>query len=370
MNYIIKLEKSPLKSKRFRAFLNNDKHVDFGLKNGKTFIDEFDKSKRDAYIARHMASKKEAALIKSMTISPALLSMYILWGDKDLVTNTLKLNKLLIAKSKSIKGGAISDIRLGFRPYGIEMLDKYGDEQIVGLEVRRDPIEASVRTLLNAVSFGGFDKAVRKAGYDKMFHLYLVIRLVNGGALLIEKNAVVELSNRIRRHQRTERKQVPLNNIIISTKQLIDNAKRDMGDMKFFAYDAFNNNCQNFISMLLSSSGLLTPDINAFIKQDAVSLLKHMPGYIQGLARGLTNIAAVADKFIYGSGMKVQTVLIDKGFNHDDAMKYLDKYGFIKDPDEKGEYIHYRQRDPKQFKQLRTWQTETPGIKLVVGDII
>ena len=35
---IIKLEDSQLKSKRFRIYLDNNKHYDFGLKTGETYI--------------------------------------------------------------------------------------------------------------------------------------------------------------------------------------------------------------------------------------------------------------------------------------------------------------------------------------------
>ena len=44
---IIKLQNSQLKSKRFRVYLDNNKHYDFGLKTGETYIDRKDKVIRD-----------------------------------------------------------------------------------------------------------------------------------------------------------------------------------------------------------------------------------------------------------------------------------------------------------------------------------
>ena len=37
---IIKLDHSQLKSKRFRVYLDNNEHYDFGLRTGETYIDK------------------------------------------------------------------------------------------------------------------------------------------------------------------------------------------------------------------------------------------------------------------------------------------------------------------------------------------
>jgi hypothetical protein len=93
---IIKIIDSPLKNKRFRVFLDNYKHFDFGLKNGSTFIDHFDKQKRLNYRKRHYGNKKEKYLIDNLIPSPALFSYYLLWGDSNnLFENIDELNKLL-----------------------------------------------------------------------------------------------------------------------------------------------------------------------------------------------------------------------------------------------------------------------------------
>ena len=93
---IIKLEDSQLKSKRFRVYLNNNKHYDFGLKSGETYIDHRDKIKRDNYRRRHYNSIKEQPYIQNLIPSPALFSYYLLWGDSSSINQNIKtLNKLL-----------------------------------------------------------------------------------------------------------------------------------------------------------------------------------------------------------------------------------------------------------------------------------
>ena len=92
---IIKLIKSPRKNKRFRVYLDNGEHYDFGLDTGSTYIDHRDKEKRENYRARHMGNLSEKYLIENLIPSPALFSYWLLWGDSVLLEQNLKnLNKM------------------------------------------------------------------------------------------------------------------------------------------------------------------------------------------------------------------------------------------------------------------------------------
>ena len=96
MYKIVKIENSPRKNKRFRVYLENNDHYDFGLDNGKTYVDHKDKIKRENYRKRHMANDIEKHLIQNFIPSPALFSYYILWGDSTSVNENIeKLNKRL-----------------------------------------------------------------------------------------------------------------------------------------------------------------------------------------------------------------------------------------------------------------------------------
>lgn len=101
---IVKITNSPKQYKRYRVFLDNDTHYDFGLKNGSTYIDHKDKVKRENYLKRHLANKTENDLIKNLVPSPSLFSAYLLWGPStDLQTNINELNKLFKQKHSNQK---------------------------------------------------------------------------------------------------------------------------------------------------------------------------------------------------------------------------------------------------------------------------
>jgi hypothetical protein len=70
------IEPSTRKDKRLMATFANGKVIHFGLKGGKTYIDEGDKIKRQNYLARHQ--KRENW---DDPFTAGSLSRYLLWGD-------------------------------------------------------------------------------------------------------------------------------------------------------------------------------------------------------------------------------------------------------------------------------------------------
>lgn len=90
---IVKFEASPIKIKRYRVYMDDGKHYDFGLKGGSTYIDHGDAIKRTNYLKRHMGNDNERYLIQNYIPSPALFSALILWGySTDLDKNIKFLN--------------------------------------------------------------------------------------------------------------------------------------------------------------------------------------------------------------------------------------------------------------------------------------
>lgn len=101
---ITDIKPSPLKMKRYRATIKmhdgSETKIDFGLKDGSTYIDgnRTDKE-RENYIARHLANKREKYLIENLIPSPSLLSMKLLWGSStSLEKNVDELNKMFKLK--------------------------------------------------------------------------------------------------------------------------------------------------------------------------------------------------------------------------------------------------------------------------------
>ena len=97
---ILSVGKSPRPTKRFRAIWTDadgkEHHTDFGQPRGFTFIDGADETVRRNYVKRHMANPAERAKIVQLTPSPAVFSLYLLWGEsQDIDKNIKTLNRLL-----------------------------------------------------------------------------------------------------------------------------------------------------------------------------------------------------------------------------------------------------------------------------------
>ena len=79
----MELYTSHRKGKRYAVVINN-RTYHFGQQNGKTYIDEGNKTKRENYIRRHSVKENWDE------INPGSLSRYILWGKHTNLEDNIK----------------------------------------------------------------------------------------------------------------------------------------------------------------------------------------------------------------------------------------------------------------------------------------
>ncbi len=154
-----------------------------------------------------------------------------------------------------------------------------------GLSSSRSNHSAAV--LPNIISVGRFEKITNDLGYDSMFHLFLFFETESGG-YITERNEIVRV---YKGSPSGEQMQVNMRGRELLVGDFFKNAIEREGD-NIFVYDAFRNNCQDYIDGLLLYNGLMTHAYRAFIKQDISHLAQGMPGYTTSLARRLTDFAA------------------------------------------------------------------------------
>jgi hypothetical protein len=208
----------------------------------------------------------------------------------------------VVRRVKDVSQGIRSD----YSPSVRAILAQVGNRPIVQAYVRRDPIVSLLNTALNFISRGKWNEARAKYNYDKLFHLGLevVVKVNNDsdvlGRFVLEKNEVINVAYAKGFTDKTEIMEVPLTEGFTINK-LLDGAKREMGD-KFFPYDPFYNNCQDFIMAILQGSGLATPGLTEFVKQPMDAVIAELPGYTGKIAKAITNIGAVANVALEGRG--------------------------------------------------------------------
>jgi hypothetical protein len=128
--------------------------------------------------------------------------------------------------------------------------------------------------------------------------------LDNNQWIKLEKNHVLNFERVSGPHSNTKGSQtmpVPMRGKDIDLLSLYGGAFRILGDDGFVNYSVTTNNCQHFVQALLKGSGLLSPELNKFILQDAPSLIKSL-GLDSKLADKVTDTAAQGDILLNGNG--------------------------------------------------------------------
>lgn len=183
-------------------------------------------------------------------------------------------------------------------------LDEYGNLPIVKIAIYRTPINTTLNSALNFISLGKWNDLRKKYGFDKLFHLALVITVNKNGVnknIIVEKNETVNVSTTYKTNNETETIDIPLNNKNYTILEMLEKTRNKVGNNKFFDYDAFKNNCQNFIKMVLEENGLYGQKEKDFLFQDIEALVKELPEYVKVITKGITKSGLAFSK-ITGQG--------------------------------------------------------------------
>lgn len=172
-------------------------------------------------------------------------------------------------------------------------LGALGDTPIRSLMIIRTPIESWINKAINFVSLGKWNEVKKRFKYDDLFHLALIAN-VAGRDVVIEKNEVINVGLTYRRTPQTEQRPVPISGKL-TINELLNGARRRMGDQKFYEYEGFNNNCQTFIMNILAGAGLMNADRQKFIQQDLSDFVKESE-HTKVVADTLTYTAGIANR--------------------------------------------------------------------------
>jgi len=153
------------------------------------------------------------------------------------------------------------------------IIEKYGNQEIKSIVIRRNPLQSLMNFALNAVSLGGWNKNMEDKPYDTLFHLSIVLTLNNSTRVVLEKNEVINMDTIIKVAPKTETEDIPDIQPGLTLNTLLNNAKNRMG-AKYFTYSAKDNNCQDFILAVLQANNIGNEQDYSFIKHDTKSLFE------------------------------------------------------------------------------------------------
>jgi hypothetical protein len=195
-----------------------------------------------------------------------------------------------------------------FNPTINKLLEQYGNRQIESITIYRKPIQSYINQVLNTLSLGQLNKNLKEANYDKLFHLYMIVKLSYYEYILIEKNERINIHKVNKIDNMIENKEINnINNLTIN--EMLNNTINRIGNDNFYTYKAHSWNCQNFIMNVLKSNNLLDNELMDFILQDTEKIFYKM-GYLKPISDMVTDTAATLN--IIKEGGKINDKINDK----------------------------------------------------------
>lgn len=182
-----------------------------------------------------------------------------------------------------------------------EFLLKYGDIPIVSINICRSPISGFFKSILDVLTNGDFTASSRALGYDDIFHLYMIVELKTGLKILVERNQRVNITTKIHTGE-TQCQYVDLQGRNLTLNKLIYNTVLQVGS-EIYHYDAVFNNCQKFLTQILTANNLFNNNLNEFINQKSEDFLKS--DTIRWLGNNLTDLASIATNLLQGGKNKI-----------------------------------------------------------------
>lgn len=168
-------------------------------------------------------------------------------------------------------------------------LDAHGDEEVTQVIIRRAPVRAGLEVALELVSAGKWEKAKKDVGYDAMFHL----------SLILNRNTILEKLARINIGKADNPPDAEVQVVKVkrpvTLREMVEKTKTHMGD-KFYPYDPFHNNCQDFVdAVLTANSDVLNYDTGdkEFVKQSMGTMIRNLPDYLPKFARTITSLGGL-----------------------------------------------------------------------------
>ena len=319
---IVDIKNSPAKDKRYRVFLDNGKHYDFGQKDGHKYIDEGDVKKRTDYWQRHMANKKELNLVRNLVSSPALFSAMLLWGTStNLKENINYLNhEMKVKKGKGVGSAAYNYLdsptltqrvlrtldvfwngRHKFLPSAQKALEEYGNLPITEMEVSRHPIDGVINAA-NVLSGNELDKIIKESPYDTLYHLGLFVK-AGGHWIEIEKESTIVITPNKAKNPKAEILVIDPADIPqgLTMNIMLAKAQAHLKD-NFFSYSSFNANCQDFVRGILWANDIKQPKYREFVMQDIQSIFdaSSNPNLYRKISNIVTDAGHLGTTFIEG----------------------------------------------------------------------
>jgi hypothetical protein len=188
-----------------------------------------------------------------------------------------------------------------------KFIEKYGNWKIHTSMVTRKPVNKLTEYVTNLIVEKKLQEFKATAGYDEYYHLGAVLFLMDDKTNQIKTLQYEKLD-------RPTLREVPANQEFqskilvahrpITLAEAVKKHVEHMSPAKYYTYNAFSENCQNFLMGFYKALDESTPTLESFILQPLDELLKTLPEYSKSLTNIITNLGATTNNWLEYFGFK------------------------------------------------------------------
>ena len=154
-----------------------------------------------------------------------------------------------------------------------KIINKYGDYQINKIYIVRQPFGKFVNFIFNVLTLFNYNKYLSESNENYPYHPALIFEIKqknNVKFLLVEKNNCINICETFLLHKNHEFKRI--NNIQknITLKKILTLTQKRIGNHKYFNWNIYKNNCQEFTKEILITLGKKSTTYDKFIFSDKI----------------------------------------------------------------------------------------------------
>jgi hypothetical protein len=161
-----------------------------------------------------------------------------------------------------------------YSPNTAAWVSTFGEDPVLSLTIRRAPLPRAMEAALSSVSARPWDVIKAEEGIDSLMHLAILLT-THRGLSQLEKNVGLGLTFQvlIDYPEGAEYLSIPLSFRRDTVNNMLNRTQTMMGPDRYFLYDAFDANCQDWVWSFLTANGLDTPSVEKFVKQPTQRLV-------------------------------------------------------------------------------------------------
>ena len=160
------------------------------------------------------------------------------------------------------------------------IIDKYGDCKINKIYLVRQPFGKLLNLFCNILTLFNYNKYISESEDNSPYHQSLIFEIKNENTikfLLLEKNNCINICETFLINKTYDFKKVPISKKNITLNKILKVTQKRIGNYKFFNWNIYKNNCQQFTKEILITLNSYTKEYKDFIVKDKIIKERYNP---------------------------------------------------------------------------------------------